>query len=212
MESFGAGRRPSEALSQLRREDAPPPGNGSRARSGRVQKRSGVFSLELMMGLPSMESKGPPTASGKSRLSPSNPPIRAWGAVLFALTLAEGVLGILSAGQGSTASRTLLVGHVAFGIGLVSLSVWVLAAARRSPSRPARFATAFTTGALAITAATGTVFLLTGFQQGGSIDRGFAILSLAGAVLMMIWGSPPAFSPPSLGHRITTPERVSPGP
>jgi hypothetical protein len=120
---------------------------------------------------------------------PGNPSVRVWGAVLFVLTFAEGALGVLSAGRGGAAPADLLAAHVVFGIGLVALSVWALWTAWRASSRPARFATAFTAAALASTAGAGAVVLLTGFAQGANIDRGLAILSLAGTVLMMILGS-----------------------
>lgn len=121
--------------------------------------------------------------------TPSLLSVRAWGAVLFALTFAEGTLGVLSAGQSRTLPSDLLAAHVITGIGLVALSVWVLVRTWRFTSRPARLATAFTVGALAGTAGTGAIFLLTGAAQVAMVDRGLAILSLVGTALMMVWGS-----------------------
>lgn len=128
---------------------------------------------------------------GSSRLAPTAPavlPVRSWGAILFTLTFVEGALGIVSAGQGTSSAGGLLVAHVAFGIGLVALAVWALAAIWGSAGRRARLSTAFATGALVCTAGTGAIFLVTGFAQGAAIDRGLALLSLAGTVLMMISG------------------------
>ena len=115
--------------------------------------------------------------------------------LLFFAVLSEGILGVASAGQSTSNVTPLLIGHVAFGTVVVALAGWALTVALRQRGRPGVLTTAFTALAVAFTATTGAVFLITGFPNGAAVDRGLALLSLLGTVLMMVWGSPRGTTP-----------------
>lgn len=114
--------------------------------------------------------------------------MRRLGAVLFPLVLAEGALGVASAGQDLSTVSGLLIAHVGFGVGLVGLGGWALAGAGRRAARPAKVATILTGAALVATGATGAAFLLTGFGQALVVDRLLALLTLFGTGLMIVYG------------------------
>lgn len=141
-----------------------------------------------MMSSTPASAEGPPIAApGPARDSS----IRRFGYVLFPLVLAEGALGVVSASSNLSGPSVLLTAHVGFGVGLVGLTIWALVSATRFPRRAARLVTGFTTLAVLATGLTGALFLLTGFSQGADIDRGLALVSLAGTVLMIVWGTAP---------------------
>lgn len=121
--------------------------------------------------------------------SPRNSQVRRFGVLLFPLVFAEGALGVASVGERGSGTSVLLVAHVVLGTVLVALAAWAAVLSRRLPSRSARLASGFTAASLASTAITGALFLATGFVQGLVIDQGLALASLAGCMLMIVWGT-----------------------
>lgn len=83
----------------------------------------------------------------------------------------------------------ILAAHIGLGLGLVGLVGGVLLVAFRLPSWPAHIVTTFTAAALPRTATTGTVFLLTHFDQGLVVDRILGIVSIGSTTLVIVWGS-----------------------
>ena len=114
--------------------------------------------------------------------------VRRLGAVLLPLVLAEGALGVASAGQELSTVSGLLIAHVGFGVGLVALGGWALAGAGRRAAGPAKVATILAGAALVATGATGAAFLVTGFGQALVVDRLLALLTLFGTGLMIVYG------------------------
>lgn len=122
-------------------------------------------------------------------VAPKTGLVRRFGWVLVPLILAESALGVASAAIGNSGAPPLLVAHVVLGIVVVGVAAWTLWAAGGSRNRWARVAVWWTAFAIFATAATGALFLETAFAQGATVDRVLALLDLAGAVLMVIWGS-----------------------
>lgn len=114
--------------------------------------------------------------------------VRRLGILLFPLALLEGGLGVASAGQEPSTASALLVFHVSLGVGVVALAGFAVWAALRRPGRAAQVATGFTAACLVATGSTGAAFLVAGSSQGLIVDRLLATFSLAGTVLMIIFG------------------------
>jgi uncharacterized membrane protein YfcA len=74
---------------------------------------------------------------------------------------------------------------------LASLSgvAYLLTISIRLHNFRAKVMTMFTFLSILTTAATGAIFLVTGFKQGGLIDRSLALISLAGVISIIIGGS-----------------------
>lgn len=118
-----------------------------------------------------------------------NSSIRRLGIALFVLLFVEGALGMASAGSSLSGPSALLISHVVLGLGIVALALRALHAAVRFPRQAARRATGLTTVAIVATALTGSISLVAGFHQAGVVDRGLALVALAGSFLMILWGS-----------------------
>ena len=117
-----------------------------------------------------------------------NRPVRRLGFLLLPLVLLEGALGVASAGRGIPTVSILLIAHMALGVGVVAFALWIFFVALGRHSQAAKLATGFTAASLVSTGSTGAAFLITGFSQGLVVDRVLALMSLAGAVLMIIVG------------------------
>jgi hypothetical protein len=112
--------------------------------------------------------------------------VRSLGALMVPLIFGESVLGILSAG--STIAG-ILVAHIVFGVGVIIVAGWSLFLVSRLQSTRIRILVLFTFLSIASAATTGAIFLATNFAQGALIDRIFALAALAGASLMIVFGS-----------------------
>lgn len=114
--------------------------------------------------------------------------IRRWGVILAASLLAEGAIGVASAGQGGAGFPPLLLAHIGLGGVVVTITGWVLLLALQRRRHPGWIPTVFTTFAVAATAMTGAIFLASGFPNGAEVDRVLALVSLGGAASMIVWG------------------------
>jgi len=117
------------------------------------------------------------------------------GVVLLPLLVSEGVLGILAAGSGGNESSGFLAAHLTLGIGIVGFSAWAAIVARRLPTGPATYAAALTFLAIATATTVGSILLVSGNASGALLDRVLGLIALAGAAVMVGWGSVPL--PPS---------------
>ncbi|HEV2428416.1 MAG TPA: hypothetical protein VGV64_01015 [Thermoplasmata archaeon] len=109
--------------------------------------------------------------------------------MLLALVFTESVLGILAAGPLGPLMSAVLVAHLGLGAGVAGAAGWAMRVAFRGSDRKSRFASALTFVAIASTATVGAIFLALGNSSGGALDRGLALVALAGSVLMIAWGS-----------------------
>lgn len=115
--------------------------------------------------------------------------VRQMGFVLLPIVFGEGALGVASAGLATTSASPLLIAHIVLGASLAIVAGWLLLLSIRMSTRISRFVTGFTAVSLLSTASTGSVFLLSGFSQGLVVDRVLGLASIAGTVLMIVWGS-----------------------
>lgn len=131
-------------------------------------------------------------ARGSSPGGPSRR-IRRAGLALLPLLFAEAVLGIVSASGGPVPG--LLGLHIGLGLALVGLCGWALVASVRLASRRAEAVTAVAFVGAASAATTGFFFLTHPSAAAATVDRVFALVALAGAALMILWGAPDRSEP-----------------
>lgn len=112
---------------------------------------------------------------------------RRYGAMMFALLLLTGILGILATPGDGPATAPFFDAHVTLGAGTVGLGALALVALPSLPRSAGKVATLFMGVATIATATAGTVFLVVHDHGGGTIDR---ILALAGAATMALVGTP----------------------
>jgi hypothetical protein len=119
-----------------------------------------------------------------------NTRLRWLGAALILLIFSDSVLGILASNPGGPLTVGIFLSHVVLGVGLVVVGAVALVLAFRLPSRPARAAASTTFAASLGAAVVASAALATGVPA-LALDRALALIALAGAALLTLWGSVP---------------------